>query len=129
MVHAPVDRGRSTVWSEDDVDIVHPQPALVAFPLQQDFARERHGVLCLRLSCTTSTCTKVATRKPPSPVLAIYATNYCGHPSGCAVSCTDEAVFTRRDVHNLHEWGTQNPHVIRHSSLQKILVSTFGLEL
>jgi hypothetical protein len=38
------------------------------------------------------------------------------------MSCTDEAVFTRRDVHNihnLHEWATQNPHVVRHSTFQK----------
>lgn len=43
--------------------------------------------LCLRLSCTTSMCTKVAARKPPSSVLAICVTSDCGHPSVSLPCC------------------------------------------
>jgi hypothetical protein len=48
LTHARDDSGKRTVWREEYVlDIVHdnPQPALVTFPLQKDFARVRYGVV------------------------------------------------------------------------------------
>lgn len=134
MAHAPLDRGRSTVWLEDDMLLIlHPQPAEVAFTLQQDFARARYGALCLGLSCTASICTKVAARKPPSPLLAIYATNYCGHTSGSVLCPTLTRQYLQDVMYTTYITCMNGQHrilmlfVTRH--FRKILVSTFGLEL
>jgi hypothetical protein len=51
LSHALAVRGRRSVRDEEDVLNTH-QAALIAFLLQEDnFIRDKHGVLCVRISC------------------------------------------------------------------------------
>lgn len=97
-------------------------PALIRFLLQQEFPREKYGILCMTISC----------------VLSIYKQcKGCSHRTNISTSSSCNKCYTRLwtplslccglmqylqevvcTIHtNLNVWAMENPHATHHFSL------------